>query len=78
VPREHLDLYFKALHVLATYRRAEDLINIGAYVKGSNPDIDLALDLIKDLQAFLRQRIDEAYDLQTSIELLRRIFVNAN
>jgi flagellum-specific ATP synthase len=78
VPREHLDLYFKALHVLATYRRAEDLINIGAYVKGSNPDIDLALDLIKDLQAFLRQRIDEAYDLQTSIELLRRIFINAN
>jgi flagellum-specific ATP synthase len=78
VPREHLDLYFKALHILATYRRAEDLINIGAYVKGSNPDIDLALALIKDLQAFLRQRIDEAYDLQTSIELLRRIFTNAN
>lgn len=78
VPREHLDLYFKALHILATYRRAEDLINIGAYVKGSNPDVDLALALIKDLQAFLRQRIDEAYDLQTSIELLRRIFTNAN
>jgi len=78
VPRDHLDLYFKALHILATFRRAEDLINIGAYVKGSNPDIDLALALIKDLQAFLRQRIDEAYDLQTSIELLRRIFTNAN
>jgi len=78
VPKEHLDVYFKALHILATYRRAEDLINIGAYVKGSNPDIDLALSLIKDLQAFLRQKIDEAYDFQTSIDLLKGIIANAN
>jgi flagellum-specific ATP synthase len=44
---------------LAAYRQAEDLINIGAYVKGSNPKVDQAVQVIDRVNAFLRQGIDE-------------------
>jgi len=45
--------------VLATYRDAEDLINIGAYVPGSNPRVDLALSKIEAVKHFLRQGVYE-------------------
>ena len=45
--------------ILATYRDAEDLINIGAYVAGSNPRVDLALARIEPIRTFLRQGIYE-------------------
>jgi flagellum-specific ATP synthase len=44
---------------MASYAQAEDLINIGAYVKGSNPKIDQAVFVYDRVNAFLRQRIDE-------------------
>jgi flagellum-specific ATP synthase len=48
------------VEVLATYREAEDLINIGAYVKGSNARIDRALAQIDQVNDFLKQDMDEA------------------
>lgn len=45
---------------LANYREAEDLINIGAYVKGSNPNIDRAIAKIEQINAFLRQDMNES------------------
>ena len=45
--------------VLATYREAEDLVNIGAYVAGSNPRVDHALARIDQVRPFLRQGIYE-------------------
>ncbi|HLK56629.1 MAG TPA: FliI/YscN family ATPase, partial [Chthonomonadaceae bacterium] len=45
--------------ILATYKDAEDLINIGAYVEGSNPRIDRARARIDAVNAFLRQRSDD-------------------
>ncbi len=44
--------------ILATYHSAEDLINIGAYVEGSNPRIDRAKAKIEQVNAFLRQPAD--------------------
>ena len=44
---------------MASYAQAEDLINIGAYVKGSNPKIDQAIFVYDRINAFLRQRLDE-------------------
>lgn len=44
---------------LAVHREAEDLINIGAYVKGSNPRIDFAIAKIEGIRAFLRQGIGD-------------------
>jgi flagellum-specific ATP synthase len=70
---EHLELARETVQILATYKRAEDLINIGGYVKGSNPEIDRAIELIDKLKAFLRQRIEESYTVEESLELLRSI-----
>ena len=46
--------------MLATYRDAEDLVNIGAYVAGSNPEIDNALRLMPGVRKFLMQGLFEA------------------
>ena len=60
--------------ILATYKEAEDLINIGAYQKGSNPKIDRAISLIDEINGFLKQKMNEhssfmdTYNLITSIE----------
>ena len=45
--------------LLATYRGAEDLINIGAYVEGNNPKIDRARQKIEAINALLKQRSDD-------------------
>jgi len=49
---------FKTL--LAAYNEAEDLINLGAYIKGSNPSIDRAVELLGDLNFFLKQNVDDS------------------
>ncbi len=71
VSTEQIRAARRLIHFLAVYRQAEDLINIGAYVKGSNPDIDQALNLIDRIKAFLQQEIDERADFEDSI---RRLF----
>lgn len=63
----------KMMRLLAVYREAEDLVNVGAYVKGSNPDIDLALAKIGEINAFLRQGITEQVTLKDTWQELGRI-----
>jgi flagellum-specific ATP synthase len=43
----------------AAYHEAKDLIDVGAYVSGSNPDIDWAIGLKKPIEDFLKQGMDE-------------------
>ena len=54
--------------LLALYREKEDLINIGAYVKGSNPEIDEAIDKIGEINAFLQQETHEKADIESTME----------
>ncbi|MBM3215656.1 FliI/YscN family ATPase [Candidatus Poribacteria bacterium] len=49
----------RAKTLLTTHRDAEDLIQIGAYVPGSNPDVDFAIEHLDDVNEFLRQSIGE-------------------
>jgi flagellum-specific ATP synthase len=63
----------KILSILATYRRVEDMINIGAYTKGSNPDIDYAIEKIGEINEFLRQKTEERATLQDSFARLKAI-----
>ena len=60
--------------VLDTYKKAEDLINIGAYVSGSNPKIDYAIDMIDRVNGYLRQDIDENIVFEDSIKQLETLF----
>ena len=55
---------------LAIYSDAEDHINVGAYVKGSNPDIDLSIKLNKGIIEFLTQDIFAKYSFPETVELL--------
>ncbi|MBC7959391.1 MAG: flagellar protein export ATPase FliI [Vallitaleaceae bacterium] len=59
VTKEHKVAANKLKATLAIYNDAEDLINIGAYSKGSNPDIDFSISKIKDIKQFLTQETEE-------------------
>ncbi len=61
------------LDLLATYREAEDLINIGAYVKGSSQKIDKAVSMIELIRKFLRQGMDEVSTLDDAVSRLMEL-----
>ncbi len=61
-------------NVLATYNEAEDLINIGAYKRGSNPEIDYAMEKIGRVNEFLLQDVDEKFTFEQSVEMLQGLF----
>jgi flagellum-specific ATP synthase len=60
--------------LLAIYKKAEDLINIGAYVKGSNPQIDYAIKKITEIQSFLRQEVNEKVLFSECLKNLQALF----
>ena len=71
---EHRECASRLKQILATYRKAEDLINIGAYVAGSNPKIDYAIQMIEKVNEYLRQGILENEGIDNSIQKLEEIF----
>ena len=72
--REHKQAAGKFKNIMATYSEAEDLINIGAYKKGSNPGIDYAIEKIDAVNQFLMQDVDEKIGLEETLELLQKLF----
>lgn len=70
VSPRHLELAGALRSILASYREAEDLINIGAYSKGANKDIDLAIEKISDAKAFLQQQFNETSSMTETLEAL--------
>lgn len=72
--REHKQAAGKMKNVLATYREAEDLINIGAYKSGSNKNIDFAIEKIDQVNEFLMQETHTKYDFEDEIETLEEMF----
>jgi len=64
VPQAYLQKAGKIREWLATYRKAEDMLNIGAYAKGSNPKIDLAVKKMDAVISFLIQRHNERVALE--------------
>ncbi len=61
-------------NVLATYKEAEDLINIGAYKAGSNRNIDYAIEKIDAVNEFLMQGTHEKFTFEESVSLMTDIF----
>ena len=72
--KEHSKLAGKVKSNLSIYREAEDLINIGAYIKGNNPKIDEAIMYIDKINAFLTQEIQEKHEFGETLEELITIF----
>ncbi len=63
-----------ARNLMAAYNDAEDLINLGAYVKGSNKKIDMAIEYIDKINGFLTQGIKEISDFDESKSVLTNMF----
>jgi flagellum-specific ATP synthase len=68
------DLNGQIRWVLSTYKNAEDLINIGGYRKGNNPEWDKAIDLYPKVIAFLKQKTHETINTKETLEQLEAIF----
>lgn len=73
--KKHQKLASKVRDLVATYRSARDLINIGAYVHGSNPQIDKAVELTPKITDFLCQDATENASFGDTLALLGSIFV---
>ncbi len=72
----HREVANKFLDTLATYKEAEDLINIGAYVKGSNPKVDYSIKKINAINDFLRQDLTDKSDFRGALEQLVNLMQN--
>lgn len=72
--KEHKKAANNLKNILATYDESEDLINIGAYKRGSNPNIDNAIDKIDAVNGFLTQDVDERFQLEDTITMLKQLF----
>lgn len=72
-PPEVVDDGRKALAHLATFRRVEDMVNIGAYQKGSNPAVDTALTMVGPINDYLTQPVAEQATLEQSNADLKKL-----
>lgn len=76
VSKQHLSNANKIKEILATYEESEDLLNIGAYVKGSNPRIDYAITMIDQLYEYQKQELFEKASLDESVTRIEEILSN--
>jgi flagellum-specific ATP synthase len=69
---EQQKLTARGREALANYRKNQDLINIGAYPAGTNPAIDLSIQLHEPMKTFLRQAIDQGFSTEQSWSALEQ------
>ncbi|MEB3287611.1 MAG: flagellar protein export ATPase FliI [Vampirovibrionales bacterium] len=73
VNADHRNAAGKIRDLMATYKKSEDLINIGAYVPGSNPKLDLAVKMKEPIDALLKQDVFENVTLDETVEMVLEI-----
>lgn len=71
VSPSHLEGAGRVRSILSTYKSVEDLIAIGAYVKGSNPKVDHAVNRLSAIQSFLKQGRDEEASWDNTLQSLK-------
>lgn len=74
VDPRHLELRGRLVEVLATFKRYEDIVTIGAYQAGSNAKLDHALSMLDRVRSYLRQKIGEKLDFGDSLQGLYNLF----
>mgnify|MGYP004632296187 FL=1 len=70
-PKDQKDAASKMRNLLATYYANADLVNIGAYKKGTNHALDEALRKIDKINAFLCQSTDEAFSFEDTVKMMK-------
>jgi flagellum-specific ATP synthase len=76
VDENHMKMAQEIKKVMAVYRDAEDLINVGAYSKGSNPEIDHAIDSIGRINGFLTQQVQQRFEFDEILEIMGKVLDN--
>ncbi|MDR0951736.1 MAG: flagellar protein export ATPase FliI [Oscillospiraceae bacterium] len=73
VTKEHFAAAGFVRNMIAVYGQAEDLINIGAYKSGANPEIDRAIALHPKILGFLKQAVGDVFSYDEIVNLLQAI-----
>ncbi len=73
VPETHQDMAREFRRINSTYQQNLDLINVGAYQPGSNPAVDLSIDMRESMLEFLQQGLHESVDFETSTLALNNV-----
>ncbi|MCX7792881.1 MAG: flagellum-specific ATP synthase FliI, partial [Thermodesulfovibrionales bacterium] len=71
---QHREYAMKFIDAYSTYKKFEDMINLGAYKEGSNPKVDYAMKKYDSMRAYIRQDMNEHRDLSDSIQDLILLF----
>lgn len=78
VDEVHLNRAYEFRRLLTDYSKIEDLVNLGAYEKGSNERTDYALEMIDDLNGFLQQVVGQAAPFSKGLEEMKRLLSYRN
>lgn len=73
VPKADRELAHKVIRILSTYDKSKQMVEIGAYRAGTNPDLDRAIVLMPQLDSFLKQSMDHVVDRSQAIRILQDI-----
>lgn len=73
VTDEHKEAANFIKNKMAVYRDAEDLINIGAYKAGANPEIDEAIAVHAQIETLLRQRVGDSFGFEDVLEAVKAV-----
>ena len=65
---DHLKMAMRFKQLYSKYHQNEDLFNVGAYVKGSDPDTDFVIENLPSISAYLCQSMDESFALKESMQ----------
>ncbi len=68
--QEHKDAAAKMRKLLAMYRENKDLIDVGMYTPGTNPRLDIAIELMPEINAFLQQKVSDSVEMSNTINTM--------
>ncbi len=75
---EHQEAVAKMRKLLAVYRENKDLIDVGMYQAGQNPTLDIAIQMMPDINKFLQQRITESVDMESTLAHLKQMMIDVD
>ncbi len=75
---EHKSAAAKMRKLLAMYRENKDLIDVGMYQPGSNPKLDIAIEMMPQINGFLQQRTSDSVNMQNTIDTLVNMMSNVD
>ncbi len=67
---EHKEAAAKMRALMSLYRENKDLIDVGMYVPGTNPKLDIAIQMMPQINAFLQQRTSDTVSMDTTVQTL--------